>query len=257
MSPDYTTVTELPETLVLPIQVERAYHRYKFGATLCQGRELLEVACGGGQGLGLLACSAKRVVGGDIEPANLVHARKTYSGRKNIEIRELDAQNLPFEPRSFDAVVLYEAIYYLQSPERFIQECRRILRPGGVLILCTANKDWPDFNPSPFSYRYFSIPELAGLLEGFRTDFFGAFPDHEDGWKSNLRSLIKRTAVKCHLMPRTMKGKVLLKRLFMGGLTRLPRELTDGLAPYVPPVRLPTNKPDYVHTAIYAVGVLP
>lgn len=30
--------------------------------------------------------------------------------------------------------------------------------------MCTVNKDWDDFNPSPYSYKYFSAPELYKLL---------------------------------------------------------------------------------------------
>jgi len=38
------------------------------------------------------------------------------------------------------------------------------------------NKDWPEFNPSPFRARYFSVPELNKLLQdnGFKTEFYGA-----------------------------------------------------------------------------------
>ena len=41
------------------MQVERAYHRYYFGALYSQEKDVLEVACGGGQGLGILATHVK------------------------------------------------------------------------------------------------------------------------------------------------------------------------------------------------------
>ncbi|MBI2500397.1 MAG: class I SAM-dependent methyltransferase [Deltaproteobacteria bacterium] len=253
--PDYSTITELPDSLVMPIQIRRTYSRYLFGSLYCEGRDVLEVACGGGQGLGLLAKKARKVVGGDYEEKNLAYARQTYKGQGKIEIVSLDAHDLKLPDRSFDVILLYEAIYYLHSPEKFLQECRRVLRPGGVLILCTANKDWPDFNPSPFSHRYFSVPELNRFLgeNGFRPKFYGAFPD-DPAEGSRLRSLIKKVAVKLHLIPKTMKGKVLLKRLFFGGLVKLPWELKEGDATYEEPVALPADQVDTVHTALYAVG---
>ena len=182
MSVNYSTVTELPGSLVARLQLERAYNRYKFASTFCKGKDVLEVACGGGQGLGLLSRSANRVVGADCEKDNLLHAYSTYAGRDDLEIVELDAHDLKFDDNSFDVILLYEAIYYLESPEQFLKECRRLLRGGGRLIICTANKDWVDFNPSPYSYRYFSVPELRQLCEepGFDVQFFGAHPDYRN-----------------------------------------------------------------------------
>jgi ubiquinone/menaquinone biosynthesis C-methylase UbiE len=91
--------------------------------------------------------------------------------RHDIFVTELlsftiDAHNLPFDDKSFDVVILYEAIYYLEHPERFIEEARRVLRENGTLLICTANKDWSGFNPSPYTYKYFSAPELFLLRKG-------------------------------------------------------------------------------------------
>lgn len=255
MPTDYTDITELPGSRVTRLQVERSYSRYKFAAGFCEGRDVLEVACGGGQGLGLLSRKARRVVGGDCEKGNLAYAHRTYKGRSNIKIVELDAHELKFDDDSFDVIILYEAIYYLKSPERFLDECKRVLRSGGVLIICTANKDWPDFNPSPYSYKYYSVPELKQLCrqKGFRTEFFGAFPDHADTFPAKVRSLIKKTVVRLNIMPKTMKGKVLFKRLFYGNMVSLPSEFTDGMAGYVLPKPIPHDRADTVHTALFAV----
>ncbi|MBI4211355.1 MAG: class I SAM-dependent methyltransferase [Deltaproteobacteria bacterium] len=256
MKVDYSTITELPESKVLPIQVDRSYSRYKFATAFCEGKEVLEVACGGGQGLGLLAATAKKVVGGDYEQNNLAHARTTYQKRPEIEVTHLDAHHLGFPDQSFDVILLYEAIYYLKDVEAFFRGAHRVLRPGGTLIICTTNKDWPDFNPSPMSHRYFSIPELDDLCHRhwFQSEMYGAFPDDTSSGQAKLRSLIKRCAVKCHLMPKTMKGKVLLKRLFFGGLVTMPREFKEGDGKYTSPVNLSSKLVDSVHTAIYVVA---
>jgi SAM-dependent methyltransferase len=115
-------------------------------------------------------------------------------------------------------VILYEAIYYLEKPEKFFQEAHRVLRDGGILLIATVNKDWVEFNPSPFSTRYFSVPELNKLLHenGFNAEFYGAFSTLPKGLKENLIALIKRTAVALHFIPKTMKGKEFLKRIFFG-----------------------------------------
>ncbi len=259
MTVDYSTITELPGSQVLPVQVDRAYSRYAFAASFCVGKDVLEVACGGGQGLSLLGENANSVVGGDCDANNLRYAEDTYKKNKNVKVVYLDAQNMPFEDNSFDVIVIYEAIYYLSDLEKFLSDCRRILKPGGTLIICTANNCWPDFNPSPFSHKYHSVLELNQLLSkhGFSSEFFGAFPDQPNSFLSKIKSQVKRVAVKLHLMPRTMKGKVMLKRLFYGSLVRLPKELLTlrGQSPVVP-VPIPHDRNDTIHTAIFAVGTV-
>jgi len=256
MTPDYSTITELPGSKVVKLQFERTYSRYKFAALRCEGKDVLEVACGGGQGLGLLAEKANRVVGGDCERRNLDYAYKTYKSNNNVEVVELDAHNLTFPGNSFDIILLYEAIYYLHSPKLFLSECRRVLKDGGELIVCSANKDWVNFNPSPYSCRYFSVPELKQLLSavGFNSQFYGAFPDRCNSFIDKVRSLIKRTVVRLNMMPKTMKGKVLLKKLFYGNMVELPSRLVDGIANYEMPVDIPCDRVDTMHTAIYVVA---
>ena len=252
----YTGVTELPGQRASSEQLARLYHRYKFASQFCKGRDVLEVACGGGIGLGFLAKKAKKVVGGDIDREILEIAKDTYRGSNNIEIYQLDAENIPFENNSFDVILLYEAIYYLTHPERLINEARRVLRKGGRLIICTVNKDWSDFNPSPYSVKYFSVPELSSLIKCKfeRVDFYGAFSTEGNGLRDSFVSFIKRTAVNLHLMPKTMKGKELFKRLFFGKLYPLPAEIKEDIAEYSKPVPIASDSPNSSYKVIFAVG---
>lgn len=256
MDVNYTIVTELPKAKAPKEQLERLYQRYRFASQFCEGKDVLEVACGGGMGLGYLAKKAKKVVGGDIDEKILEIAKDTYKGRDNIEIHRLDAENLSFEDNSFDVILLYEAIYYLAQPERFIKEAKRVLRKGGKLIICTVNKDWSDFNPSPFSIKYFSAPELYSLLsqEFSSIELYGAFSVAKVGIKDMIISTIKRIAVFLHLIPRTMKGKEFFKRLFWGKLTSLPSEIKEGMAEYCEPVPIFCEVPNSKYKVLFAIA---
>ncbi len=202
--------------------------RYTLAGDHGTGRDVLEVACGSGIGLGLLARRARRVVGGDVTISLLRMARRHYGNR--IPVVRLDAQALPFAHGSFDVVLLYEAMYYLRRPEPFLAEAHRVLRPEGVLIICTVNREWVDFNPSEFSVRYYSADELRRLVEagGFVARMEGAFPVQGGRIAGAIISLIKRAAMALRMMPKTMRGKRFLKRLFLGSLTPLPEELGEG-----------------------------
>jgi SAM-dependent methyltransferase len=253
---DYSSVTEVAGTNVTREQIQRMYTRYRFAANFCKGKEVLEAACGSGQGLGFLAREAAAVTGGDIDPALVDRAQRTYAGRPKITVRLMDAQKLPLPDGSVDVVILFEALYYLPEPERFVSEASRVLRPGGSAVICSANPSLPDFNPSPFSHRYFSVPGLAKLLfdAGFRE--IAAYGDSpvQTGLKAALVSSIKKSAVALHLIPKTMKGKELFKRIFYGRLEAMPAEITGAGMEYDEPCRVATASPDLVHKVIFATG---
>lgn len=252
----YKAVTEIPEGKASQEQLERLYARYKFAGEFCNQRNILEVACGSGIGLGYLANNANKVVGGDIDEELLAIPKRTYHERRNIKIARFDAENLPFKEKRFDIVLLYEAIYYIKHPERFTREVVRVLGPGGKLIVCTVNKDWADFNPSPMSEKYFSVSELHSLLSQVfpRVELFGAFPVSQKGSKDVLLSLIKRIAVSFHLIPKTMKGKEFFKRFFFGKLTPLPFELDEGAAGYCMPVPMAHDMRNNTFKILFAVA---
>lgn len=104
MGVDYTTVTEIPGSKVTREQLARTYNRYCFASKFCEGKDVLEVACGPGLGLGYLAQKAKKVVGGDYTEYLLKLAQEHYRGK--IELLRLDAHTLPFKEGTFDVVIL-------------------------------------------------------------------------------------------------------------------------------------------------------
>ena len=251
---DYSTVTEVPGNKVTQEQMVRMFHRYRFAASFCEGKDVLEVACGAGQGLGYLARKARRMAGGDCTH-NLIWSAKGYY-KNRIELYILDAHQLPFKDKSFDVVILYEAIYYLAYPEQFLSETRRVLRKGGVLLIATVNKDWSEFNPSPLSTRYFSVPDLNRVLQesGFETEFCGAFSVVPNTLKEAIISKMRKIAVGLHLIPKTMKGKEFLKKMFYGKLVPLTEEITEGICDYTPPERISSITPNFEYKVIYSIA---
>ncbi len=222
----YADVTERPGQPASAIQMEMLEARYAWAAAQARGRDVLEVACGAGIGLPLLAGAARSVKAGDVDPENLRAARKACAGCANVTVEHLCAPELGFPDRRFDLVLLFEALYYIPEAERFFEEARRVLRPGGALLIVTVNREWTGFNPSPLSIRYWSAEELLQGLEGAGFDgaVQGAFPEIP-GWSRSARGLMRRGAVALGLIPRTMRGKALLKRMFYGPLQTVPSRI--------------------------------
>lgn len=73
------------------------------------------------------------VIATDLVPEILAIAAQTASerGLTNFSIRQADAEELPFENASFDAVTCLHGIMYFPDPERALSEARRVLKPGG------------------------------------------------------------------------------------------------------------------------------
>ena len=100
------------------------------------------------------------------------------------------------------------------------------------------------------------MPELNKLLteSGFNTGFYGAFLALPKGMKEKIIAIIRKIAVAIHLIPKTMKGKEFLKRIFFGKLISLPPEIQDGMTEYTQPVIIPYDQPNFECKVIYAVA---
>ena len=222
---DYTTVTELEGQKISIEQLERMKMRYHWASSLCANQDVLELACGGGQGLGIIAKNANSVIASDVSEEVLVSARRNFS--EEFKIQAFSADAIPYSDDSFDVVILFEALYYLADFSDFIDECRRVLRPKGRLLLSMPNKDLYDFVPSPFSTKYYNIQELKALLESrnFRCNFYGCISQDKVEIRQKVMRPLKAVAAKLGLMPKSMLGKTLLKKIFFGGLTSMPVDL--------------------------------
>jgi len=228
LSRDYTTVTETWGLAASPEQLAMQRFRYRLGAELAAGRDVLEIGCGSGMGLPYLGRRAARVVGGDYTMGLLREARQHLPA---ADLVRMDAQHLPFLDGSLDVVLMLEMIYYVADQDAAIAECRRVLRPGGKLLVCVPNPEREDFNPSPFSTRYPTAAMLARLLHdhGFDAEVAGAFMVQPTSDRERLLARARHVAVRYRLIPSSMRMKALVKRVLYGRLPKL-GEVQDGAA---------------------------
>lgn len=253
---DFSAVTEVPAGRATREQLSMIRTRYAEAARRGKGRRILEVACGSGRGLGLLARDGAFIAGGDITFPLLQLSRQHYGARANL--LQMDAQQLPFKSASFDLIVCFEAVYYLPDAPLFVRECRRVLRSGGEVLISSVNPEWSGSSPSPMSHRYYSGAELAALLrrEGFDAELWGAFRVDAGGAAAELIALLRRLAVRLRLFPRSLGGRETLKRLFYGRLTPLGPEVGEAgeIEPLVP-LGADRSAPDF--KILYAAGTVP
>ena len=142
------------------------YHRYLWAQPLVAGRRVLDLGSGEGFGPAILAESAATVVGVDIDPLTVEHARLNYDV-EGLEFREGSAADLAeFADGSFDVVVAFELIEHVPEQEDVLGEVTRTLAPGGLLVLSTADRRTyhAATGENPFHERELTLDELRDLI---------------------------------------------------------------------------------------------
>ncbi|MBI4419810.1 MAG: class I SAM-dependent methyltransferase [Gemmatimonadetes bacterium] len=242
-TPRFEDITETTGVPLSPEGAQMLYTRYSVATALAHGKRVLELGCAAGQGLGLLARSARSVIGGDYSAPLLRSARAHYDGR--FPLVRLTAGDLPFRTSSFDLVLCFETSYYLRDVPAAVSEITRVLSTGGAVLFVNANPERPDFIRSPHSVRYHTADELGGMLRahGLTVAAHGAFPVHSGagiGARVAARLLLwaRRLLALLNLVPRTLRGRAALKSLLYGTLRTVPAELPPRFAPEAPLVPL-------------------
>lgn len=101
--------------------------------------DVLDIACGDGVLLELLAGHARSLTGVDISPTLLAAARARLKGETGVRLLEGDMHRLPLEDAQFDQVVLMHALAYTKQPAAVLAEAARVLRRGGRLVVAALN----------------------------------------------------------------------------------------------------------------------
>jgi ubiquinone/menaquinone biosynthesis C-methylase UbiE len=108
------------------------------------GGDLLDVPCGFGRHSVPLARADYRVVGVDRSESLLAEARLRAGGERWPKLVWADYRELPFTDESFDAALnLFTSLGYLgdEQDTKVLGEIRRVLRPGGRLVVETMHRD--------------------------------------------------------------------------------------------------------------------
>jgi SAM-dependent methyltransferase len=182
-----------------------------------RGKRVLEVGCGAGTDLARFARGGAIVTGVDLAASSIALARQNFAQQGlDGEFREGDGEQLPFAADTFDLVYAHGVVQYTPDGQRLVDECRRVLKPGGEAIFQVYNRvSWlnalsklmkvPLEHEDAPVLRKYSGSEFRQLLRGF----------------SNVRVVEERFPVKSRLH-RGWKG-LLFNTLFVGTFNALPR----------------------------------
>jgi ubiquinone/menaquinone biosynthesis C-methylase UbiE len=197
---------------------------------------------------------SQEVVGLDYSSGVLSYARQD----SHVPLAQGDGQWLPFANERFHLVLCFEAIYYFENYRLFLAECQRVLGPGGKVLICQSNPDWPDFVPGLLTSYYPSLPELAASLTtlGFdNVQCFGTLPVTTANTRQRLVNRIRRKVIKSGILSWLGPLKPLLLKMSYGQLYPLPatvdEEWIDRWQSDLTLTPLPPTMADHVHRVIY------
>lgn len=139
-------------------------YRYRFAIPYVQDKRVLDIACGEGYGSAALQqAGAASIIGVDISLEACEHASQRYG----IQTKVGDAKKIPLPDKSLDVVVSFETIEHTDNPNLFLDECVRVLIPGGKLVISTPNLDSRDASATknPFHLKELSAEEFVAALK--------------------------------------------------------------------------------------------
>ena len=131
-------------TAALASENDRPLHRALVELTLSRRLgDLLDIGCGQGRILKLLASRAHRAVGVDIDSdaRKLARAELLLAGTLNTTLRQGDMDALPFEDAEFDTIILDDVLTNAKDPVATLREARRLLNSRGQLLLLASVGD--------------------------------------------------------------------------------------------------------------------
>lgn len=145
--------------------------RYLFASRLCRFKKVIDLGCGSGYGSAELAKKAESVVGVDVSEEAIAEAREQYTAA-NLQFQVASLEQLPFADGSFQLGVCFEVIEHLTGYRKLLAEARRVLAPGGQLVISTPNIQFYAESrkltgPNPFHEHEFSYQEFRAVLGEF------------------------------------------------------------------------------------------
>jgi SAM-dependent methyltransferase len=151
---------------------------YEWVAERCAGRDVVDMACGEGYGVEVLARRARHVTGVDANPEAHEHARLKYARPGVRFVRDL----VETYEEPCDVVVFLQTIEHMHAPAAVLQNFRGMVRPGGAVYVSTPNlltlaPPGAEKSDNPWHLKEYRADEFRRLCETVfsRVELLGLF----------------------------------------------------------------------------------
>lgn len=167
---------------------------YRFAEPFAQGKRVLDYGCGSGYGSARMASIAASVEAVDVAEDAIEHARTQFPV-ENLHFRSIDpAAPLPFADASFDTVLSFQVFEHVTNVDHYLGEIRRVLAPGGTLVLVTPDRS-TRLLPLQRPWNRWHVKEYSG--DSLAATMRRTFPDVQMLQMSGRRDVIDVELRRC------------------------------------------------------------
>ncbi|WP_437774587.1 ArsR/SmtB family transcription factor [Sorangium sp. So ce1097] len=135
-------------------------------AALLRLGDVLDVGSGDGAAAGSLAPYCRSLTCIDSSSRMIESAKERFSTQPHVRAQVADVHDLPFQDASFDAVLVFHTLTYAERPPQALEECARVLRLGGRLVILSLDAHQQREITAPYGERHpgFSPSDLRAML---------------------------------------------------------------------------------------------
>ncbi len=135
-------------------------------AALLRLGDVLDVGCADGAAASFIAEGCKSLTCIDTSPRMIEAAKARFAKKAHVKAELADVHELPFRASSFDAILVFHTLTYAEHPQKALEECARVLRPAGRLVLLSLDEHEHRDVTAPYGERHpgFSPRALRSML---------------------------------------------------------------------------------------------
>ncbi|PIB37478.1 hypothetical protein BFP72_08575 [Reichenbachiella sp. 5M10] len=128
---------------------------------------ILELGHGNGAHLSMLLSQGQgvRYHGLEISPTMQIEAQRIHQGEQRAEFHLYDGNTIPFDSQTFDKVISVNTLYFWNEPVQLLSNISRVMKPGGLLVLAFAQKEFMKTLPFVKSkFRLYDHQDFRALV---------------------------------------------------------------------------------------------
>ena len=141
------------------IETERTYLIDK----ISNNSKVLDIGCGDGRNIKTILNKTIQICGIDNDNIAINDAKQNFSANNNVKIIKAEANSLPFEDKTFDAIIFFDLLQNLDfQKQEVLTEAKRVMKDNGIIILCTYSENAFDERIKMYNLVNVPIEKIQG-----------------------------------------------------------------------------------------------